>query len=323
MSTTPPDEPFWETDRLLGAPYVSHTIALRPDTEGAVEAELVRLRAPAPTRRAVLYVHGFNDYFFQTEYAAWWTARGYDFFALDLRKYGRALREHQTAAYVEDVAEYFEELDAAWALIGVDHDQIVLSGHSTGGLVVALWAHERRAGAVGMVLNSPWLDMQGPFWLRTIGTTAINRVGAYRPRRALPRTVNTIYGETLHRDHEGEWDYDLELKALQSVPIYFGWLRAIRTAHARLHRGLEVGCPVLVLTSAATARPTALGEDAHTHDIVLEVEQIRRHAPRLSRHVTVVSIPGARHDVVLSRPEPRAQAYDELRRWLGAYVEGD
>ena len=54
-------------------------------------ATLVRLRAAAPTRRAVLYLHGFVDYFFQTHLAEFFTERGYDFYALDLRKYGRSL----------------------------------------------------------------------------------------------------------------------------------------------------------------------------------------------------------------------------------------
>ena len=59
-------------------------------------------------------MHGFADYFFQTGYAEWWTERGYDFYALDLRKYGRSLRPHQTPNYVTDLREYFAELDAAW-----------------------------------------------------------------------------------------------------------------------------------------------------------------------------------------------------------------
>ena len=50
----------------------------------------------------------------------------------------------------------------------------------------------------------------------------------------------------------------------------------------------------------------------HGYDIVLEVAQIRRWATAIGRHVTYVAIEGARHDVVLSRPEPRAAAYDEI-----------
>ena len=76
-------------------------------------------------------MHGFADYFFQAEYAAWWNARGYDFYAVDLRKAGRPLREHQTPNYVADLHEYYPELDAAWSLVtGRDgHDHVVGSAH--------------------------------------------------------------------------------------------------------------------------------------------------------------------------------------------------
>ena len=57
-----------ETD-VLGAPYTRRRIALPSDFEGEVEATLVTLRANAPTRRAVLYLHGYVDYFFQTHLA--------------------------------------------------------------------------------------------------------------------------------------------------------------------------------------------------------------------------------------------------------------
>jgi alpha-beta hydrolase superfamily lysophospholipase len=75
-----------------------------------------------------------------------------------------------------------------------------------------------------------------------------------------------------------------------------------------------------VLSSAGTRWPKEMGDDAHGFDIVLEVPQIRQWATAIGAHVTYVAIPGARHDVVLSRAEPRQQAYDELGRWLGTYV---
>ncbi len=306
----------------LGRPYVAETIELGDDDEGRVVATLVRRKAAGRSRRAVLHLHGFADYFFHTEYAEWWTARGYDFYALDLRKYGRSLLEHQTPNYVADIRDYFPEIDEAWErVVARDrHHTVVLSAHSTGGLTLPLWARDRAADATAMVLNSPWFDMHGPFWLRTVGTTAIRRLGTYRPMSPIPRTINTLYGESLHRDHGGEWDYDLSWKPLNSWPIHFGWLRAIRDAHAELHRGLHLDFPALVLTSGETRRPARMSDDVHGYDIVLDVDQIRRWAPALGRHVSVVSVDGARHDVLLSRPDVRARVYDELDRWVTAYA---
>ncbi|GAB2757838.1 alpha/beta hydrolase [Nocardioides salsibiostraticola] len=313
-----------ETD-ILGEPWVAETIALPDDDEGEVVATLVTHRCAQPTGRAVLLVHGFADYFFHTEFATWWVDRGYDFYAVDLRKYGRSIRPHQTPTYVSDLREYFPDLDAAWERIVErdGHDHVVLAGHSTGGLTAPLWANERQPVELsGVVLNSPWFDLPGSQWMRSAPAGAVlNRMGQRQPMREIPRDVNGFYGRSLHRDHEGEWDFDLQWKPLDSYPVRVGWLRAIRQGHAELHRGLEVSAPVLVLSSGATVRPSEMSEDVFSHDIVLDVAHIRTWATAVGPHVTYVAIPGALHDVVLSRPEPRRHAYAEIERWHSAYVD--
>ncbi|MGH3329670.1 MAG: alpha/beta hydrolase, partial [Nocardioidaceae bacterium] len=65
-----------DTD-VLGEPYVAETIHLEDDDEGAVVATLVSRCAEQETNRAVLHLHGFADYFFQTPAADFWTSRGY------------------------------------------------------------------------------------------------------------------------------------------------------------------------------------------------------------------------------------------------------
>ena len=93
----------------------------------------------------MLYVHGFVDYFFQTHLADFFVERGWDFYALDLRKYGRSLLAHQTPNFSRSLTEYYPELDEAARIIReVDgHDQLLVAGHSTGGLITSLWSHAR------------------------------------------------------------------------------------------------------------------------------------------------------------------------------------
>src|SRR5690606_39929457 len=109
----------------------------------------------------VLYVHGWSDYFFQKRLARFWTARGARFFALDLRKYGRSLRPGQTPGFITDLDEYDADIEAALAARGnTAGRRLVLLGHSTGGLILSLWAarHPRQVDA--LILNSPWLEFQ-------------------------------------------------------------------------------------------------------------------------------------------------------------------
>lgn len=308
---------------VLGEPFTAETLHLGHDEEGEVLATLVHRPASSATRRAVLHVHGFADYFFQADYAAWWNEQGYDFYAVDLRKYGRSLRPGQTPNFVTTLSDYSAELAAAWQRITVrdGHTHVLGSGHSTGGLTIALWADiTRPIELAGLVLNSPWLDMQGSDLVRVIGTPVIKQVGAWQPKREIKRHVTGLYTRSLHRDLDGEWDFDLDLKPVASFPVYAGWLRAVRKGHARLHAGLDVPCPVLVLSAGASSTPTEMGEDVHSTDIVLEVPQIRRWATAIGPHVTYVAVDGARHDVVLSRAEPRARVYDEIERWCTAYL---
>jgi len=288
-----------------------------------VTAVLVHRPADTSTPRgAVLHVHGFCDYFFQVATAEFFAALGYDFYALDLRKYGRSLAGHQTPNFCLDLEEYYADLDAALDIIRDrdGHEVIIVSGHSTGGLVAPLWAADRFAAgdrvADAFVLNSPWLDLQGSFFIRTAGTEAINRLGQRRPYAVIPRSVNGVYAETLHADMRGEWDYDLTWKPQESFPVRAGWLRAVRAGHRKVHKGIEVGAPVLTLCSTASTLPPTWSEDAARTDIVLDVKQIAKWSHQLGTNVTVIRIQDAMHDVYCSSKDVRDEAFTATQRWL-------
>ncbi|RNM14286.1 alpha/beta hydrolase [Nocardioides pocheonensis] len=325
MAPTSTEETSSREDRpdVLGAPYVARTLRLAADDEGECVATLVHRPADRPTGRAVLHVHGFADYFFQVAAADFWCERGYDFYALDLRKYGRSLLAHQTPNFVTDLSAYYEELDLALEVVSREHEHVVLSAHSTGGLTVPLWASDRGLEVAGMVLNSPWLDMHGDAITRYLAMPVLHRVGARRSRLMVPRKVSGIYARSLHHEHEGEWEFDLAWKPLESWPVYAGWIRAIRTGQARVAAGIDVRAPVLVLASTRSGHPSSIEDpDVSSTDIVLDVEQIRRRSTLLGRHVTLAQVEGAIHDVTLSRPEVRKVVFDEIARFLTAYVEG-
>jgi alpha-beta hydrolase superfamily lysophospholipase len=308
---------------VLGAPYTAETLELRPDFEGEVVATLVHRPAATPTGRAVLHVHGFADYFFQTAAADFWVERGYDFYALDLRKYGRSLRPHQTPNYTADLREYYEELDLALERVSEGHDHVVLSAHSTGGLTVPLWLHDRGHEVAGVFLNAPWIDMHGDAFTRLVAMPVIHRLGARQPMRVIPRDVDGSYAKSLHSDYFGEWDFNLDWKPLKSWPAYAGWIRAVRLGQARLARGLDINGPVLMVSSTRSGHPTSQDDPELTStDTVLDVERMRRRAAVLSRHVTIAQVEGALHDVTLSPAPVRSRVFEEVGRWLSAYVEG-
>jgi alpha-beta hydrolase superfamily lysophospholipase len=315
----------WDTDLLDG--YVSTEIAL-PDAarmpgepaEVEVVATLVRRDEPRRSRRAVLYVHGWNDYFFQTHLGDFWAGLGYDFYALDLRRYGRSLRVGHLPGFTTDLEDYDVELDAAADLIALDHDQLVVVGHSTGGLVTALWAGRRPDRVDALVLNSPWLDLQGSALVRAVGAPVIDALGARAPTSVLRAADPGHYSRVLHRTLEGEWDYDLDLKASPGPPVRVGWLRAIVQGQRKVAGGLGIEAPVLVLASSRTSFARRWSEDLRVVDSVLDVDQIAVRAVRLGRCVTVVRVEEGLHDLVLSAPPVRARVFAEIERFMRGYV---
>ena len=111
----------WQPDALLPG-FEALSLPAPDDYDGPVVATLVRLPAPAAPRGAVLYVHGFSDYFFQRHMAERFSAEGYAFHALDLRKHGRSLRSRQHPNFCKSVAEYYADLDHAIDAIGAISD---------------------------------------------------------------------------------------------------------------------------------------------------------------------------------------------------------
>ena len=309
----------WEPD-ILGDGWQARTLTLRPAVDGPAVATLVR-HTPGPVRhaRAVLYVHGFNDYFFQRHLADAWAQHGYELYALDLRRCGRSLRPGQTPHFCTDLREFAEELTIAAGIIRgeLGHDTLVVNAHSTGGLTTSLWAHSERGRGVvdALVLNSPWFDLNAHWFQRVVATRVLDALGPMDPMRILAQGPSP-YSRSLHVSTGGEWEYDLALKPPQGFPARAGWLRAVRRGQARLQRGLAIDAPVLVCSSTRSGPNTEDNPDLRRSDTVLDVRQIALRAARLGPDVTYEPIAGGIHDLALSARPAREEYLRVVFDWL-------
>lgn len=318
----------WQPD-ILGDGFASHTIELGkdPDGQGDVYATLVRYQpedSPAD-RPAILWLHGLNDYFFQAHVAKAFHEAGYAFYALDLRKCGRSRRDGQDFHYTTDFRQYFEELGVAGEIIGRHHSAIVPLAHSTAGMIAPLWLQylqsakdPLRAIIPALILNGPWLAMMGfpPAFIKYAGPL-VSAAGKLAPRIPVPGGTLSKYGRSLHSSHDGEFDYDLGFKAIETPTKYLGWLREVLVAQKAIDQGrIDAGVPILVLCSQRSSHKLPFGEETHTSDAVVDVEQTREQAPKLASDVEIVSIDNARHDIFLSRQPALDAAYDTTFTWL-------
>ena len=286
----------WRPDSLLPG-FEALELALPDDYEGAGVATLVRLPAGNAPRGPVLYVHGFSDYFFQRHMAERFAAEGYAFHALDLRRCGRSLRPGQHPHFSRDLREHYVELDAALQAIGAP---VLLAGHSAGGLLCPLYAHEgaRREAIRALWLNSPFFawSMPNAWWRFKLHLA--EQIGRVFPYLANHKALHPGYTRGLR----AEWEFDTHLKPLDGFPVYYGWVRAVCQAQRRVHQGLDLAIPVLAMHS----------DEA---DVVLDWRSIARCSRTLGPRVTVLQFPGAVHDLVLSTAGIREAVFSALFSW--------
>ncbi|PFG18736.1 alpha/beta hydrolase [Serinibacter salmoneus] len=310
----------WHED-VLGAPYQARTLAVTPDDPGAAESDppvatLVRHGAPRH-RAAVLYVHGFSDYFLQAHLGRAFDSAGLDLYAVDLRRYGRSRRGDQMYGMVRDLAVYDEEISAAIQVARAEgHERVVLLGHSTGGLISTLFAADHPDLVDLLVLNSPWYDINDRAALRLLSGPVVAAVNSRDATRVVSR-LGSDYTRSIHSDFGGPWDFSLEWKPPAGYPVRAGFVHAVRRGQRRVHRGLDLPMPVLMCTSSRSSapgrRPTP--EDLRGSDTVLNVRHMWREVPGLGRDVTLRTVPGGIHDLALSAAGPRTDYLDAVTTW--------
>ena len=296
---------------------------------------------PQAPRFVLLYIHGRNDYFFQRELAEDIAGCGGAFYALDLRRYGRSLRPGQRMGFVSNLSLYDEDIAEALDLIREDYPDLplVLMGHSTGGLLATLWANRHPGALDGLILNSAWLEMQTMASMRSAVAPILERIASRNPMWAVPGGDGPDhYGRSLREGRNAHnaplpdslaaypddpavkgWTYALEWKRPGSYPAYAAWLEAILDGHENVASSVHLDIPVLSMMSTSSYFGEEFTEAVFSSDVVLDREVILERSARLGPLVTMASFPG-KHDLLLSDPQVRAEVYDTMNRWIGAFI---
>jgi alpha-beta hydrolase superfamily lysophospholipase len=295
------------------------TIPLKDDYEGKVEATLIHAEFNKNSRPVILYIHGFIDYFFHPHLAEFYNQSGYDFYALEIRKYGHSILSHQHKNYCQNLEEYFEEIDFSIQKINsVNRCPIVLLGHSTGGLISCLYLNKGKfkKSITALVLNSPFLETNVPSMMRKILKPITKWVSGMFPYSKLDGMLSPIYPSSLHKDYHGEWDFDLEMKPIEGFPVYFKWSRAIMDTQDYLKSNSKIEQPILLLHSNDSYLPKRYENRVMHSDIVLNVNHMKQFGPMLGNRVTLVEIKDGIHDLFLSQKQIREETLNKMIGWL-------
>ena len=330
-----------QTDMELGEPYRVYPIETNPDSGLFFHSTLIEYpfgsspRADSQNnvslRGIVLYVHGYNDYFFQKELAEKADSAGFAFFAIDLHYCGRSYVSDEPHADMHNVKEFYAELDVAVELskkIAVDdyeeaeHIPYIIIGHSQGGLISSLYVNDRsEENFAELVLNSPFLDMNFNWFLRKIGLPILSDLALFFPDFSVGSTGDPNYAYSLLKSDKGEWEYNEDVKKSTRPEMFLHWFRAIMNAQKRVHSKLDIKSPVLVMRSGCTIVGEEWTDDYLRCDGVLNVDHIDEWAPELGEKVTTRTITGGLHDLYLSRKDVRDNAYRETFEFIDRHIK--
>ncbi len=306
----------WHADEL-GRGYICRTVNQPDDYAGRVVSTIIARDTVVAGGKGLLYIHGYNDYFFQSALGDSVVAHGWNFRAVDLRKYGRSLLDGQTRYQVRNINEYYPDIDSALVdMTSAGLDTIVIMAHSTGGLIASMYLNNVPAPeVVGLILNSPFLEWNMGCFMRKVAVPFVGFLGSNFPNIKINQGASTAYSHSLLRQYDGEWDYDTTKKLIISPAVSSGWIHAIESAQNWLHKHSDIKIPILLMHSSVSVH----GADAPKGDAVLNVEDIIRYGRKLGPEVEEVTINGGLHDLILSAPAARDSAYAEIFRFLDKF----
>lgn len=307
----------WRPD-VLGDGYEMRYVDQPDDYAGKVRCTIVRKLSDCSSGKGVLYVHGFNDYFFQAEMGDRFVDSCYNFYAVDLRKYGRSIIAGQKMFQVRDMKEYFSDIDSALAQMKRDGNrEIVLMGHSTGGLTTSLYMNENPDTLIrSLILNSPFLDWNQTKFQEKFLIPMVRGVARLFPNISIPQGGGDHYARSLLADYDGEWLYDTSWKLAVSPNVDSGWIRAIDVAQSVIQDDPDIRVPILLMHSDRSFKNGDPDSMYSCTDAVLDVEDISKYGRRLGPVVTEVTVYGGLHDLVLSAKGVREPLYDYIFKWL-------
>lgn len=343
LALTRPDARAWDIDtKYTGPKSVTTDTAWHPDIlpgyearyvnqgiqyDGPCRSTIVRIKAKRPSRRGFLYIHGFNDYFFQAEMGRRFVDSGYHFYAVDLRRYGRSKEPWQYPYDIRDLRKYYDDIDSAVVQMRRDGiDDITLGGHSTGGLTVTAYAVDKsdKVPVDRIVTDSPFYAWNFSAGYRHFIIPAVRNLSYIIKGVKIPQGHCDGYAYSLLKEYDGEWTYDTDWKMIYSPPVTTSWVGQIQSTQNNVKKhGDRLRVPLLVMHSSRKADGCNYTPDFRYGDAVLDPAMIQSVAERIRREspspVEICPIDSGLHDLILSHLPYRDRAYAAIFQFISSH----
>jgi hypothetical protein len=127
----------------------------------------INLSSSHIARVAVLYIPTFSDYFWNDEIMELFKDEDYQFYALEMRRYGRSLHldqgHHPNLCF--EVCEYYEEIGRAIHIMRIfdGMEKVLLFGHGSGAIIAANYINDHNELVDGFLAISPLVMLHTAF----------------------------------------------------------------------------------------------------------------------------------------------------------------
>ncbi|TBR42761.1 alpha/beta hydrolase [Marinomonas agarivorans] len=304
----------------LASGHVCTLVSYEPNTQPNLSTTV---------NKAILYIHGYTDYFFQTGLAEYCHNLGYRFYAVDLQGYGRSIRPNRPPTSCHSVLDYHDDMAAAMAVMQADGvTECVPLGHSTGGLIVTSYLRlhqakhqnlpectENRLFIKGVILNSPFLSMPLSISKEPLVLPIYQKLAQWLSFVHLSTNKVNPYSRSLHTRFAGEWSYRLDWKPACGFSLSFAWLYQIMREQALCAKA-SIDIPTLCCRSHISTYMARTVEQVRQGDGVLNVENMEKKAQQIYQNLSVSIIKQGFHDLYLSPAPVRYHYLDSIKIWL-------
>ena len=312
----------WETklvttDQLAACGLRTKTFELTGAGPG--EKAVLTYARKEGNRRMIYWLPGRNDAFAHAHVLPRLLDAGWDVYAIEHRRLGRAIgataRDFELVSHVTDFKLYLQEHDAGleWALAQGEYDDVCLYAHSTGGLEASVFLRESplRGKITRCVLNSPFLDW-GNGGVQEVLLDSLDELwpvleavkGKNAATTAVSKTTEPSgYGIRIWMQYPGA--APLTLRNPLTSHVTAGWVAAASHMHDELKKQKPNDVPTLLL---------------HTDgDVVLDGDELQTLAKYFSSKAETREFKHCRHDMLLNYfAAQNDEVLDCIIGWLGS-----
>ena len=260
--------------------------------------------------KCIIWLSGRNDYFYHYHISQQFN--DYDIYSPSYRNCHEL--KDDVSDYIYDIQQITEEIDILYSHFNLDkYDEIILYGHSTGGLIAILYQQNTKNKITKIVLNAPWIDYKFKYYDHYIFHYLLYYIIPYIPEYDL--TNKKSFKENKYMTMlSKKFNIDNLYKKKYNTPIISSWFRNIIKYHNDIScNKIKLKYKTLILLSDHTAK----FKGAEIGDEVLDIDQHKKQILNLGDNIELCLIKDASHDVFVSYLDSAIdESVDRLKEFL-------